>query len=75
MIGSAGTLLAFGATVLAVYLGAPSLTSAVRTRQLSPWELNILTLGILAASAAFPIVGALFGRLGLRLELWLDDTP
>jgi hypothetical protein len=75
VIGWAGGL-ALGATVLAVCVLAPSLASVVlHPPQASLRAALLLPLGIIAVSAGCPIVGALFARLALRLELWVDETP
>ena len=75
LIAYAGGLLAVGAIVVAIYLLAPSVASAgLLPRQGSLWDIIILPLGIIAVSAAFPIIAASFARLALRLELWVDET-
>jgi hypothetical protein len=66
--------LALSAIVVAVYMLVPSLASAgLLLRRGSLWAI-ILPLGIIAASAAFPLVAIPFARLALRLEPWVDDT-
>ena len=73
LIAYAGGLAALGAIVGAGYLLALSLGSAgLLPRRGSPWAI-LLPFGIIALSAAFPIFGAPFARLALRLEPWVDE--
>jgi hypothetical protein len=74
LIAYAGGLLALGAIAVAVYVLAPSLASAgLRPHHGSLWAGIMLPLGIIAVSAVFPIFGALFARLALRLEVWVAE--
>ncbi len=74
LIAYAGGLLVLGAIVGAVYVLAPSLGSVGwLRRQGSPWAF-VLTLGLIAMSAAFPLFAVPFARLTLRLEPWVNET-
>lgn len=74
LIAYAAGLLVLGAIVLGGYMLALSLGSAgLLPRRGSPWAI-FLPLGIIAVSAAFPVFGAPFARLVLRLEPWVDET-
>ena len=74
LIAYVGGLLALGAVLLAAYVLAPSLASAVFVpRPGSPWDV-LLPLLIIAVSAAFPMFALPFARLALRLEPWVDET-
>jgi hypothetical protein len=68
VIAYTGGLLALGAIVVALYTSAGLLP-----RRGILWAL-ILPLGIIAVSAALPVLAAPFARLALRLEPWLDET-
>jgi hypothetical protein len=74
LIAYVGGLAVLGAIVGAGYLLALSLGSAgLLPRRGSPWAI-LLPFGIIAVSAAFPIFGAPFARLALRLEPWVDES-
>jgi len=73
LIAYVGGLLVLGAIVGAGYALALSLGSAgLLPRRGSPWAI-LLPFGIIALSAAFPLFGAPFARLALRLEVWVDE--
>jgi hypothetical protein len=69
VIAYAGGLLTLGTIVVAVYAFTPSLLAS----RGSPGAV-LLPLGIVAASATFPVFAAPFARLALRLEPWVDET-
>ena len=74
VIAYVGGLLALGAIVGALYVLGPSLASAgLFPRRGSPWA-SVLSLGIIAVSAGFPLFAMPFARLALRLEPWVDES-